>query len=141
MNAIQLALLAAVFWGMATVFDKLGVRGISAPLAVAVRSLFVGAVMLVYLLIAGQARELMQIKGYTFVFLALSAICAGLVGQALYFAAMQRGQASTVVPIVGSYPLAAAVLGVMVFRESITPAKVLGVLLVVGGVALLGSQR
>jgi len=141
MNAISLALLAVLFWGVAPVFDKAGIRDISPALALTIRSFVVGAAMLIFFLATGQSRELAHAKPSSIVYMVLSAVCASLIGQVLYFAALKRGEASTIVPVVGAYPLVAALLGVLVLGEDVTLFKALGAILVVSGVALLRMQR
>ena len=141
MSPTSLAIIAALLWGAAALFDKLGLRAISPGLGFSVRSLVIGGVMLVVFLASGQTKQIADAKPLAIVYMVLSAVCAGLVGQFLYFAALKRGEASTIVPIAGSYPLVAAILGIIVLSEELTWFKALGAILVVSGVVLLKWQR
>ena len=141
MSAVSLAVIAAMFWGAAALFDKLGLRSISPALGLSIRSLVIGGVMLVVFMTSGQARQIAEAKPSAIVYMVLSGASAGLVGQFLYFAAMKRGEASTIVPIAGAYPLIAAILGIVILSEELTWFKALGAILVVSGVVLLKWQR
>jgi uncharacterized membrane protein len=58
-------------------------------------------------------------------------------GQTFFYNALKHGDVSRLVPVSGSYPFIAFILGVLIFGESVTPLKVLGALAIVGGVWLL----
>jgi transporter family protein len=55
----------------------------------------------------------------------------------LFFVALGLGDASRVVPVTAAYPAATVVLSVLFLGESITPIRIAGLLLVIGGVVLL----
>jgi transporter family protein len=56
----------------------------------------------------------------------------------LFFVAVTRGPVSRIVPITSVYPLITVVLGALFLSERITWQIAIGVVLIVGGVALLG---
>lgn len=69
---------------------------------------------------------------------ALSALCGGL-GLMTFYLALERGNASLAVPIVGFYPALVAVLAVLFLDEHLNVLQVAGVFLAVAGVALVGA--
>ena len=62
---------------------------------------------------------------------------ASFVGQWAFYHALKMGNVSQVAPVAGIYPMVAALLGWIVFREPVTMPRVLGIALVVTGVLLL----
>ena len=62
-------------------------------------------------------------------------------GLIAFYVALERGEASTVVPLTSVYPVVTLVLSALVLAEAITFTRVLGVLVVVVGVAILGLGR
>ena len=60
-----------------------------------------------------------------------------IVGNICYYHALKTGEVSKVVPIAGSFPLISFILGLLFFSETITPAKLCGVVCIILGVALL----
>jgi transporter family protein len=73
----------------------------------------------------------------SWMFVIMSGMCSGLLGQWTYYKALKYADASRVVPIVGGYPLIAFALAVLFLGESITPQKLGGAMLVVAGIVLL----
>jgi transporter family protein len=70
---------------------------------------------------------------------ALSGILASA-GILLFYAALERGDASRVVPVTAAYPMITAILAVIVLAEDISPLRALGTVMVVAGVAVLSSD-
>ena len=61
-------------------------------------------------------------------------------GLIFLFLALEHGQAGQVVPITSAYPVVTAGFAALVLAERVSPARMIGTLLVVAGVALLGSE-
>jgi uncharacterized membrane protein len=59
----------------------------------------------------------------------------------LLYVALGMGEASKVIPVSAAYPAATVVLAALFLGESITPARVGGMLLVIAGVVLLTAAR
>lgn len=59
----------------------------------------------------------------------------------MFFVALSSGEASKVVPISAGYPAVTLILAAIFLSEAVTVAKVLGVLLVVGGVVVLTTAE
>jgi transporter family protein len=69
---------------------------------------------------------------------ALSAACGGA-GLVTFYLALDRGQASLVVPMIGIYPALVAILSVALLSDRLSALQVAGVLLAVTGVVLVGA--
>ena len=55
----------------------------------------------------------------------------------LFFVALGLGDASRVVPVSAAYPAVTVALSALFLGENITPIRIVGMLLVIGGVVLL----
>lgn len=131
------AAVTALFWGLAPVVEKLGLAKVAPTVAMSVRSFTVSLLMLAYLGASGQLGRLGQVDLRSLAFIALGAVLAGLLGQLTYFLALKQGLTSSVVPVVGAYPLVAALLGFLFLGERVTLLKAAGALLIAVGVALV----
>lgn len=132
------ALLAAFLWGLAPVFEKLGLIKISPLSGLTIRTTAITIILLIIVFLANSGKEIVNVDFKTFVYLVVSGIIAGLLGMWSYFKALKYWESSRVVPIVGAYPLFAFILSLILLGEKITLQKVIGVILIVSGVVLLG---
>jgi transporter family protein len=62
------------------------------------------------------------------------------VGLMTFFLALERGEASKVVPVTAAYPLVTAVLAALVLSEEVSLLRGLGTILVVLGIVQLGRD-
>jgi transporter family protein len=69
--------------------------------------------------------------------LAAGAALAAIVGQCFFYTALQSGDISRIVPVAGSFPLVAFIMGTLLLGEAVTIPKLAGVVCVVAGVMLL----
>jgi len=134
---IWFTLITVVFWGMAPILDKLGLAKAQPMAAVAIRALVVGIGSFAVLAGTGQLGAVTHLEARTFGLIAAAGICAAFIGQWTYFRALKSGPASAVVPIVASYPLVAACLGVLLLHEPMTLKRGVGAVLVILGVMLV----
>jgi transporter family protein len=72
---------------------------------------------------------------------AIASAALAVVSLILLYAALSSGEASTVVPVTAAYPALTLLLSAIFLAEHLSPARVTGVLLVVGGVVLLTAAR
>ena len=68
----------------------------------------------------------------------ISAISGGI-GMITFYLALQRGDASAVVPMIGIYPAIVALLSVAFLGERLSAVQYFGVVLAVTGVMLIGA--
>ena len=136
-QAFLFALLTAALWGVATVLDKLALARLQPLVGVAARSVAISVVAVAALAATMRDRAWEGVDARSWMFVIMSGMCSGLLGQWTYYKALKYAEASRVVPIVGGYPLIAFALAVLFLGESITPQKLGGAMLVVAGIVLL----
>lgn len=146
MKASLLAILAGLCWGIGELFTKQVLHtGRVGPLtAIAIRSTIALPILwLVYLVFvqskgieprdwasAGMSTLLKLIVG--------SGLVAGAAGMICFYGALHLGPISRVKPIAFTIaPVVAVLLGWLVLGESLSPTKVIAVIMIVGGVVLL----
>ncbi len=149
MKAIVLAVLAGVFWGVGEVLTKsvLHTGRVGPITAVAVRT----AVALPVLAIAyavvvhglkAEPADWTKAGAPTLTKLVVgSGVIAGALALLCFYGALNFGEIGRIKPIAfGLAPAVAVVLGWLVLGEAMTVKKVVGVVLVVGGVLVLTGK-
>lgn len=136
--AIIAALMTMLAWGSAAICDKFGMRGLANPLlGVMVRLTVAFAGFWIFFLIRGDWRELRTIPTQNLLPLALGGMLGAFLGQWAYFTAIKHADVSQVVPFTASYPIVALALAVIILREPLTISKVIGTLMILGGLMLV----
>lgn len=137
MSAYALALVAALCWGLAPVFASAGLASIDPVAALLVRSLVIAVIMVTVGAAAGWFGRVLSAGWRPAAFIALEAILAAGLGHLAFYAALRAGDAARVVPLTAVYPLISIIAAVLMLREQVTPARIVGALLVVAGLPLL----
>lgn len=146
MNAIILAVLAGLCWGIGEVFTKSVLHsGKVGPLtAIAVRSTVALPVMWIVYVVLVHGRRLepvnwLKADGPTLLKLVCgSGLVAGAAGMICFYAALHLGEISRIKPIAFSIaPAAAVILGWAVLHEPLTARKIIALALILAGVVLL----
>ena len=130
-----MALIAALLWGIAPIFDKLVVSsGVSPYTGNFIRAL--GAIAFLALAVVfGGGLEIPSAKSVTLLLVA-GALGGGL-AMILYFMALRFATASRVVPLTSIYPLFTVLFSATLLGEKLSPKVVIGTVLIVVGVALV----
>ncbi len=137
-RAFIFAVLTAMIWGMAPAFEKVGLSGRIDPyVGVVIRTVPIIVFGLIGLVLFGKLDFLSQLDTRTVVYLCIGGLIAGFFGQLSLYTALKSGEASVVIPISATYPLVTLLIAVLFLGESITIAKLIGIVLVVVGVILL----
>ncbi|MBZ0220714.1 MAG: EamA family transporter [Candidatus Methylomirabilis sp.] len=132
------AVLAALVWGLAPAFEKIGLKGPIDPfLGVFIRTIPIAAIVVAGVFFMGRMGEVANVDLRSALFLAAGGVLAGLLGQFAFYSALKAGEASVVVPVAATYPLVALFVSVLFLGEAFTLQKLAGIALVVGGVVLL----
>lgn len=124
---IALSFSVILFWGLWAFFYKLGAAKIGLTQAIFCAYL-VGALCSVCIagfLIFKIPKVSFDLKSYGFVALAT---LLGVVGTILWYACLSKYEASIIVPFTALYPLITVLLGILVLKEQLQPANVLGIL-------------
>jgi uncharacterized membrane protein len=146
MNAILLAVLAGLCWGVGELFTKsaLHTKQIGPLTAIALRSSIALPVLwLAYFVgvhgLKLEPRNWMRAEPATLLKIIFgSGLVAGALGMICFYAALNLGEISRIKPVAFSVaPATAVLLGWLVLHESMSGQKALGVALILAGVVLL----
>lgn len=129
-----LLLATILLWGVAPIIEKKGIVNADPFVAVTIRSLGIFAAIAATLLSTGKLKHIMAAGWKTFALFSLSGILAGFLGMLTYFAALKYQPASKVVPLSSTYPLITLILSAVILNEGITPIRILGTILIIGGI-------
>lgn len=136
MTWLAWALLSALFAAATAILAKLGVAGVDANFATAVRTSVVVVFTWLLAFLARQPGSFHVPSKNTWTFLALSGLATGC-SWLCYFRALQIGPASRVAPIDKLSVVLVIVFGAVFLGEKITPGKAVGgVLIAAGAIAI-----
>ena len=140
MIGVLLGLSAALGFGSSAVFARLAMQYMRSTTATLV-SLIVGTAVSLAVAFILYSEEIVALAGIAFLWFLLSGTLTFLLGRLLNYTGVKMAGVSKATPIVGTAPLFATILAVTVGGESINTLILLGTLAVVGGLALILSQR
>lgn len=138
-EVILLLLITAFLWGTTPVLEKIGLGSTDPLIGVTIRSIAVTVALVIYLVLAGKARQVFQVDFKTWVIFSVTGLMAGLLGMLTYFIALKRGATSQIVPIAATYPLVTAILSVLILGEHVTFLRLIGTILIIAGIWFVRS--
>jgi transporter family protein len=133
------SLLSALFAAATAVLAKIGVSGVDANLATAVRTSVVVVFTWMIALVAGRPAGVQPFSTKTWLFLALSGLATGL-SWVCYFHALQVGPASRVAPVDKLSVALVIVFAALFLGEPLTWTKALGGTLIIAGAITLALE-
>jgi transporter family protein len=136
MNWFWWAFISALFAGITAILAKMGVAGVDSNLATAVRTTVVLVFAWSVFLATQPLRNLGQLTGRNWLFLALSGFATGL-SWLCYFRALQLGEASQVAPVDKLSVVFAIALAALILREHLGWQQWVGGALIVCGAVVL----
>ncbi len=136
MSWVFWAVLSAVFAAGTALLAKVGVEKIDSNLATAIRTSVILIFTWAIVLAQDLHRGVPAIGRRSWVFLVLSGICTGL-SWLCYFRALQIGPVSGVAPIDKLSVALVIVAGWLFLGEAMTPAKIVGGVLVTAGALVI----
>jgi transporter family protein len=139
MTWLTWSLLSAFFAALTAVLAKLGVAGVDANLATAVRTTVVVGFTWLLALTMRAPQGLATFSAKTWMFLVLSGLATGL-SWLCYFHALQSGPASRVAPIDKLSVALVILFGALFLGERMTWGKGLGGLLIVAGAIAIALE-
>ena len=138
MKPYMWALLSTIIWGCAPILEKMGLAKVAVWPGLFYRCV---GVMLGFALIVmfrfHEVKSAWQEPPSGWYYLIAGGFLASIIGQIFFYNALKGGEASRMIPLAATYPLVSFVLGIFLLKETITLAKVGGVVLVMAGVMLL----
>ena len=137
MTIFILLFLTAILWGSTPILEKIGLRNTSPLIALTIRSIGITIALLITLGCLGKIKAIFSVSAKTAMVFVASGIMAGLLGMWTYFGALKAGATSKIVPIAATYPLITAILSIIILKENVTVARLIGTLLIIAGVWLV----
>lgn len=134
------SLLSAFFAALTAILAKIGVKDVNSNLATAIRTVVI--LLFAWGIVFSQnlQKDLGSISKFSLVFLILSGIATGL-SWLFYFRALQLGTASQVSPIDKLSLVITIVLAAIFLKEKVTPAIIVGAILMSLGAILVGLSK
>lgn len=133
------AIVSMLFAGLTAVGAKQGLAGISAELALTVRTIFVCIFVLIFAVLAVAPAEIKSLQKDNYMWLAISALAtAG--SWVFYYKALKIGDVATVALIDKGSVVIAILLAWWLLKEAITLRIAIGTLLVVSGLFVIAKK-
>lgn len=123
---------SALFAGLTSILAKCGIRKTDSTVATAIRTIVVLAFSWLMVFVVGSQSQISSLDGKTLLFLILSGLATGA-SWLCYFKALQLGDINKVVPIDKSSTILTILLAFVFFHETVSLAKILGVVLIALG--------
>ncbi len=130
--------MAAFFWGLSAIIEKWGLRHVDPAAGVVARTLGVLLGIMVFMAVSPDLpRRFLEMDGRAKLALMGGGFLASVVAQMFFYRALKIGDVGRVAAVGGAWPVFAFALSILIYHESLTRGKLLGVLLVTVGVFLL----
>jgi transporter family protein len=139
MTWLTWSLLSAFFAALTAILAKVGVAGVDANLATAVRTSVVVVFTWLLAYATRQPGGLQALTGRTWLFLTLSGVATGL-SWLCYFHALQIGQASRVAPVDKLSVVLVILFGALFLGERLTWARGVGGVLIMAGAITIALE-
>ena len=131
-----LALLSAVFAALTSILAKIGIDGVNANLATAIRTVVVVAMAWGMVFLTNTQSGIADISKKSWLFLILSGLATGA-SWLCYYKALQIGEASKVVPVDKLSVVITLILAFTFLHEKFTPKSLIGCLLITAGTLIM----
>lgn len=134
------ALLTAVAWGVGGYFEKRGLflGQLSPQIGITIRT-FV-ALLILAAVSAPQWKSILDAGAKPLLYIVLGGgVLAGAIGMLFFYMALKGGSISQVMPIAFTSPLFGVLMGVLVGGAPLQPRQLMGMVLTIGGIALVSS--
>ena len=123
------ALLSAVFAALTSILAKVGIDGVNANLATAIRTVVVVIMAWGMVFLTNAQGGIFDISKKSWVFLILSGLATGA-SWLCYYKALQKGEVIKVVPVDKLSVLITLVLAFVFLHEKFTPKSLIGCILI-----------
>lgn len=123
------ALLSAVFAALTSILAKVGIGGVNANLATAIRTVVVVIMAWGMVFLTNAQGGIFDISKKSWVFLILSGLATGA-SWLCYYKALQMGEVSKVVPVDKLSVIITLVLAFVFLHEKFTPKSLIGCILI-----------
>jgi len=139
-SAYLFAILSAIFAAFTAILAKIGIKDVNSNLATAIRTIVILLFTWGIVLFQGTYKQIGSISKLSMLFLVLSGIATGL-SWLFYFKALQMGEASKIAPIDKMSLVLTIIFAFIILGEKFTWMKIMGALLMTGGVLLISFSK
>ena len=133
---IIFAVLSAVFAALTSILSKIGIDGVNANLATAIRTMVVVVMAWGMVFLTHTQSGLAEIGKKSWIFLILSGLATGA-SWLCYYKALQMGDVSKVVPIDKLSVVITLILAFVFLHEQFTARSFLGCMLIAAGTLIM----
>ena len=133
---IIFAVLSAVFAALTSILSKIGIDGVNANLATAIRTMVVVVMAWGMVFLTHAQSGLAEIGRKSWIFLILSGLATGA-SWLCYYKALQMGDVSKVVPIDKLSVVITLILAFVFLHEQFTARSFLGCMLIAAGTLIM----
>jgi DME family drug/metabolite transporter len=140
MIGVAAALIAAVSWAISAAFYKTGAEDVSPLAANSIRILAPISILAIIALVLNLYPQVLLLSPWDWFLIITSSLFAFVIGDALYFVAIQKLGVSRGVPLTSTYPLFVLLFQILFLAQPIHWLMVPAALLTVSGITLLGYQ-
>lgn len=142
MYVILVALFLSILWGTTPVVHKYVLRQISPMTLMIVGGLFylLGISVLSYLNKGILRRDIAKMDAATWVTVAVVTLLSLVLGNYLYFTALEREKSHIIAALVSTYPLITFAIAAIVLKEPVSTRSIIGAVLIVIGIYLLSTE-
>ena len=134
---LLLALFGMFCWGLAPVFGKLGLSQVNPLAGLVLRTYLSAGLLTLWVIFNGTMEQVKMIPWQSWILIGIEGILATLVGDLAYYAAIKYGEVSFVTIVMACSPLVSMMLAVIFLGEQITVFRLLGAVMVIGGLILV----
>ena len=133
---IILAILSAVFAALTSILAKIGIDGVNSNLATAIRTVVVLVMAWGMVFLTHAQSGIKEISRKSWVFLILSGLATGA-SWLCYYRALQKGEASKVVPIDKLSVVITLIMAFVFLHEDFTIKSIIGCILIGAGTLVM----
>lgn len=137
MEIIVYLLLAVLFWGVAPIFGKLGLREVTPLMAISVRSFGISLILLAIMVSTGQWQGFRELNTRSTGLVLAEGVCAGLLGHLAYYYALKGGEVSETILLTRAAPVVTVFLSYVLLGERLTTLQLGGMGLIIAGSVLM----
>ena len=130
------AILSALFAALTSILAKIGLEGVNANLATAIRTVVVVVMSWGMVFLTNAQGGIGQISRKSWIFLILSGLATGA-SWLCYYRALQMGEASKVVPIDKLSVVITLILAFVILHEELTAKALIGCVLIGAGTLVM----
>lgn len=134
------SLLGMLCWGIAPLFGKLGLYKVSPVTALSLRTIIAATLVMSWLVASRGFSQFLQIPPLFWMFIAIEALLATILGDLAYFAALKKGNINDVTLVLSCSPLITMISSYIFFGEMMKNIQLIGALFITVGLIFIYSD-